>query len=49
MVVGVSKVVEKSKVARVQQDIKSISAVALAYCTDVGQFPPDDDLYVRNM
>lgn len=42
------KAVDKAKVAKVVQDLRSIRAAALAYYADTGQFPPDDDIYVHN-
>lgn len=41
------KAVEKAKVAKVVRDLQAIRAAALAYYTDTGQFPPDDDIYVH--
>ncbi len=35
------KAIEKSKIARIQQDMKSMQTAAAAYYSDVGLWPPD--------
>jgi len=39
------RAIEKAKVAKCVRDIKSIQSAAMAYYTDTGRFPPNDDTY----
>ncbi len=41
------KVAEKAKVTKVMRDLGAIRSASLAYYTDTGRFPPDDDIYVH--